>query len=527
MRTWKYLTAALLAGITLPMAAQAQTAASMNRPGPTTLVIGQTADADTFEPAQISSRTVANIAQHIWGTLYRVEADGQIRPYFAESHEVTGNGFEHVFKLKAGLTCHDGEPLTAEDVAFSFTRAADPANRFTGNTPGFVFSSIGFKDAIAMDVTTVKIVLTKNTPVALGLIAEVFLHCKGSYEKMTLEQAARNPVGSGPYRFVEWVRDDRVVIEKVPNYPFRQVNFDRIVWRTIPEASTRTAELLAGNIDIMTNIPPDQIQRINTSGRAQVQAVAGTRRIYVGFNQKERFGNTPGGLAIRKAEVRQAMQYAVDVPTICESLLGTKCERATSLVNPPNGNPNLTPYPFDPKKAEAMLDAAGYPRGRDGVRFELTLQTPNGRYLNDANVALAIGQYLTDIGVKTTVTPMEWASVYVPLIRQRDAGPLFLLGTGGSTWSAVYDMSDISAVDSATNYANWNDDEWFAGWPKIYAAKTDAERQVAVNDMLKVFYERGPWLLLYFQPDFYGVSNRIAWQARRDEKIYIDEARVK
>jgi peptide/nickel transport system substrate-binding protein len=285
--------------------------------------------------------------------------------------------------------------------------------------------------------------------------------------------------------------------------------------------------MLAGNIDIMTNIPPDQIQRINTSGRAQVQAVAGTRRIYVGFNQKERFGNTPGGLAIRKAAVRQAMQYAVDVPTICESLLGTKCERATSLVNPPNGNPNLTPYPFDPKKAEAMLDAAGYPRGRDGVRFELTLQTPNGRYLNDANVALAIGQYLTDIGVKTTVTPMEWASVYVPLIRQRDAGPLFLLGTGGSTWSAVYDMSDISAVDSATNYANWNDDEWFAGWPKIYAAKTDAERQVAVNDMLKVFYERGPWLLLYFQPDFYGVSNRISWQARRDEKIYIDEARVK
>jgi len=97
-------------------------------------------------------------------------------------------------------------------------------------------------------------------------------------------------------------------------------------------------------------------------------------------------------------------------------------------VNPPNAHPDLKPYPYDPKMAEKLLDEAGYPK-KDGVRFEITLQAPNGRYLNDKNVALAVGQFLTDIGVKTKVELMEWASVYTPLIRKKEAGPMFFLGT--------------------------------------------------------------------------------------------------
>ena len=120
--------------------------------------------------------------------------------------------------------------------------------------------------------------------------------------------------------------------------------------------------------------------------------MSGTRRIYIGFNQKDMFANTPGGKAIQDARVRRALQYAVDVPTICEQLLNTTCTRATGLVNPPNAHPDLKPYPYDPKMAEKLLDEAGYPK-KDGVRFEITLQAPNGRYLNDKNVALAVGQY--------------------------------------------------------------------------------------------------------------------------------------
>lgn len=494
-------------------------------PDANTLVVAQSVDASTMDPADISSRTGANIAAHLWGSLVTTTSDGDLLPYFADSWTTSDDGTEITFNLVSGLTCHDGEPLTAVDAAYSFNRAADPALAFTGNTPGFIFSSLGFVEARADSDLDVTIVMDQKNPIALGLIGEVYIHCKDSYEAMSLDQAAVEPIGSGPYRFVEWVRDDRMVIERVEDFVLAQAGFDKIVWRVIPEASTRAAELMAGNVDIIANVSPDQTAAIEGSGKATVQAVSGTRRIYVGFNLRDDFAAaTEGGAAIQKSEVRLALNHAVDVETICLQLLSVACERATSIVNPPNGNPALEPYAFDPELAETMLDDAGYPRGADGVRFTLALQAPNGRYLNDANVALAVGQYLTDIGVETKVELMDFASVFVPLIRAHDAGPLFLLGTGGATWSALYDMADLSAIDAGTNYTSWSNPAWFDRWADVNAAADEAEQRVVINEMLEVFYNDPPWLLMYFQPDFYGVSDRIDWQARRDEKVIVTEA---
>ena len=363
-----------------------------------------------------------------------------------------------------------------------------------------------------------KINLTKKNPVSFGLIAEVFIHCKDSYEAMSLEDAAANPVASGSYRLASWDRGSQVVLEKIKD----PGNFETIVWRIIPEASTRSAELIAGNVDIITNVAPDQLDAVNNSGTAEVKSVQGTRRIYVGFNMREDFATgSEGGAAIQETDVRVALQYAVDVEAICSQLLNFACTRATGLVNPPNANASLEPYPYDPDKAEELLDAAGYPRGEDGTRFEITFQAPRGRYLNDANVALAIGQYLDDIGVKTNVELMEWASVYVPMLSKHDMGPMFFLGSGGGTWSALYDMADLSAVDAGTNYTEWQNPDWFSGWAEIAAATTEEERRAVIDRMLEVFYNDPPWLMLYFQPDFYGVSNRVAFEPRRDEKVYL------
>jgi peptide/nickel transport system substrate-binding protein len=483
-----------------------------------TIVVGISADASTFDPANISSRDNSNIAKHIFGTLYEIDSDGNIVPDLAESYTEAEDGKSYTYTLREGLVCEDGEALTAEDVAYSFNRAGDKANAFTGNTPGFVYSSIQFQGAEAVSEREVKINLGRKNPVSFGLIAEVFIHCKDSYENRTLEEASATPIGSGPYRLVSWERGSQVVLERVKA---DEANFQNIIYRIIPEASTRSAELIAGNVDIITNVAPDQVEAVNNSGNATVKSVQGTRRIYVGFNQRDDFAATPGGEAITKTDVRVALQYAVDVPTICKQLLNFECKRADGLVNPPNDNPNLEPYPYDPAKAEELLDAAGYPRGADGVRFEITMQAPRGRYLNDANVALAIGQYLTDIGVKTNVELLEWASVYVPLISKHDAGPMFLLGSGGGTWSPLYDMTDLAAVDSGTNYTEWDNPEWFKGWEGIAAASTDEERRVIIDQMLEVFYNDPPWLMLYFQPDFYGVSNRIDFTPRRDEKVYL------
>ena len=485
-----------------------------------TIVVGLSTDASTFDPAQISSRDNANIAKHIFATLFKVTYEGEVQPYLVDETSVSEDGLAYTFTLKPGLTCEDGEPLTAEDVAYTFQRAADPENAFTGNTPGFVFTTLGYDSAEVVDDLNVRINVKSKTTLALGMLAQVYIHCKDSYEKMTLEEASASPVGSGSYRMAKWDRGSQIVLEKVKD----PGNFENIIFRVIPEASTRTAELVANNVDIITNVSPDQVQTINDSGSAEVKAVSGTRRMQVGYNLGEAMEGLPGAEEIKDPKVRFALQYAVDVPAICTQLLGAECVRMTSLVNPPNGNPDLEPIPYDPDMAEKLLDEAGYPRGEDGVRFEIKLQGGRGRYLNDANVIQAIGQYLTDVGVKTEVELLEWSSVYVPMLRTKEMGPLFFLGAGGVTWNPLYDMSLFSTPDAPTNYPSWTDQRWFDDLKIAMAADDPEDARDVINRMLKLFYEEGPWLQLYFQPDFYGVSDRIAWEPRRDEEIELFDA---
>ena len=495
-------------------------------PASDTLVIAQAADATSLDPASINSIAADNIAKHLWASLLEITPEGEIVPYLAERYEVSEDGTELTFHLYEGLQCHDGEPLTAEDVVYTFQRAADPANAFTGNTPGFIFNSLGYVDARVDGPLTATIITNQYSAIAAGLIAEVRIHCREGYEAMSLDQASLTPIGSGPYRFVEWIRDERMVLERAPEFTLREAGFDRIVWRVIPEASTRAAELIAGNIDIADAVAPDQIDVVNASGRASVKAVSGTSRVHVGFNMGAAFDDVPGGAqAIRDTAVRVALQYAVDVPTICQTLLATDCERATGMVNPPNDHPSLEPYPFDPERAEQLLDEAGYPRGADGVRFELTLQVPSGRAYTDT--ALAIGQYLSDIGVSTDVELQDFGSVFVPALVGKTAGPLFVVATGGSIWSAQYDMADLRAPDGATNYPSWNNETWFAGWDRLAQTRDAAEQDAIVNEMLEAFYNDPPWLMLYFQPLYYGVSERLDWEPRRDARIVVTNARLR
>jgi len=176
---------------------------ALAQPADNTIVVGLSADINTFEPGNISSRPNSNIARHIFGTLFTIDGDGNHLPDLAESLEISDDGTAYVYTLREGLTCHDGEPLTAEGAAFSFNRVADRDNAFTGNTPGFVFSSIGFESAEALDERRVQINIRQPNPIAFGLIAEVFIHCKDYYENNSLDHLATNPVGSEPYRLAE------------------------------------------------------------------------------------------------------------------------------------------------------------------------------------------------------------------------------------------------------------------------------------------------------------------------------------
>jgi len=524
----------------LPLAVNAQ---MMPAPDDDTLVIAINGEPGSMDPAQVGGATGGSnfrIMMHTFASLYELgQADGAIDPYLAHSFTVSEDGTEWTFHLNEGLTCHDGEPLTAEDAAYSFNRMADPANGFTGNSAGFVVASTGFVEARADSELDVTIVAKKpqNRAMRLGLFAEVLVHCKDSYEAMTPEEASRNVVGSGPYSLSEWVPGEYISMHKVEGFGLRDAGFDELVWRFIPEPSTAVAEVITGNVDIYKEFPPTQADAINNSGLAEGRFFEGTTRIYIGFNLNPDAPfrvETPslGADAIMETDVRVALQYAIDVHAICEQLLLTTCERATSLVNSPNNHPTLEPYPYDPAKAEELLDAAGYPRGDDGVRFSLEMKSRRLTGAMSPEVVLATAQYLTDIGVQTEAIFQESGDWVAELITH-DLGPIYFGRTGGSKWSAQYDMADIPGHEAGcgeaeTNYTHWENDVWCDGWDALPALTADPEAERALEiAMLEEFYRDPPWLMLFAGPRTEAVSNRIEYQSRADYFITAYAARLK
>ena len=533
----------LLLIVVLGLVPLVSTAQSVPTPDDDTIVVVENGEPGSLDPAQVGGATGGSnfrIMLHIFATLYELgQADGAIDPYLAHSFDVSEDGTEWTFHLNEGLTCHDGEPLTGEDVAYSFNRMADPANGFTGNSAGFVNASIGFVEARADSELDVTIIANKpqNRAMRLGLISEVVVHCKDAYEAMTLEEAARNPVGSGPYSMGEWVPGEYIRLNRIEGFPLRDTYFEEIVWRFIPEPSTAVAEVITGNVDILKEFPATQVDAINNSGVAESRSFPGTTRVYIGFQLNPEAGfrvDTPslGADAIMESDVRVALQYAVDVDAICENLLRTTCQRATSLVNRPNNHPTLEPYPYDPMKAEELLDAAGYPRGDDGVRFTLELKARRAVGAAGSDVSLAVAQYLTDVGVSTEAIFMEMADWREQLIFHQ-LGPLYMGTTGGSKWSAQYDMADIpghiaGGAAAETNYTHWDNDVWFDGWDALPALTADPEAERALEiEMLEAFYNDPPWLMLFAGPRLEAVSDRLDYKSRADYFIIVYDAKLK
>jgi peptide/nickel transport system substrate-binding protein len=533
----------LLLIVVLGLVPLVSTAQSVPTPDDDTLVIAINGEPGSLDPSQVGGSTGGSnfrIMMHTFGTLYELgQASGAIDPYLAHSFTVSDDGTEWTFHMHEGLTCDDGEPLTAEDAAYSFNRMADPANGFTGNSAGFVVASTGFIEARADSELDVTIVAAKpqNRAMRLGLYSEVLVHCKDSYEAMTLEEAARNVVGSGPYSLTEWVPGEYISMHKIEGFEQRDAGFDEIVWRFIPEPSTAVAEVITGNVDIYKEFPATQADAISNSGVAEARFFAGTTRTYIGFNLNPDAPfrvNTPslGADAIMETDVRVALQYAIDTDAICENLLLTTCQRATSLVNRPNNHPTLEPYPYDPMKAEELLDAAGYPRGDDGVRFSLEMKSRRLSGAMAPEVVLATAQMLSDIGVQTEAIFQE-SGDWVSELITHDLGPLYFGRTGGSEWSAQYDMADIpghaaGGAAAETNYTHWDNDVWFDGWDALPALTADPEAERALEiAMLAEFYRDPPWLMLFAGPRTEAVSNRIEYQSRADYFITGYAARLK
>ncbi len=462
------------------------------------VVIAQGSDATTMDVNFQSDSVTSSILYNMFDTLLARGPDMKSRPGLALS---ATNLDEKTWelKLRPNVRFHNGEEFTADAVAFSVERAGD-RQRSRQFSRFSAFAAVTPVDPLTVRVTT----KFPYAPLPAILLDAAIVPPKYAREKGDAGFMER-PVGSGAYKFVEWKRDERVVLEAFDGFWGSKARFKRVEFRPIKEDSSRLAALKTGAIDAMTNVPPDQVDSLNRNATYEVRTVPSVRVVYMGIQTfKPPFDNV---------QLRRALNYAVDVDAIIKDLLLGHAFRAPAPITKQyiGFDASIKPYPYDPGKAKQLLTEAGYPNGIDTV-----LNTPAGRFIKDKEVAEALAGQLAKVGIRARVIPDDF-SVFLGKYDKRRFDGLYMQSWGNSSFDAEYTLFPLfSSKGRGYYYKNAEVDRAVDQGRSVFDPK---KRQDAYSDALRTIREDAPWVFLYQQQDLYGVHRGIAWQPRSDESI--------
>jgi peptide/nickel transport system substrate-binding protein len=470
------------------------------------LVIMQGVDANTLDPLMRNSTPEFNINLHIFDMFMNRNSETlEIEPNIVETWEAVDDTTWH-FTLVEGATFHNGDPVDAAAAVFSFDRAAKDKLGEAAVVQSLA-TQVGFVSATAVDEKTVEVKTDKPAAIFPDLLTSFEICPPAVYEDESadnLANVAQTPVGSGPYTFVEWVRDDHVKLEAYPDYWGKKPSIKTVIFRPVPELSARIIALQNDEAQIVVNIAPDAVEQIDSGENTRISSVTGGRIIFVGIRcDKPPFDDV---------RVRQAINYSIDFESIKVALLGGYGERAATIVNPPHQNEAIEPYPYDVEKAKALLAEAGVEPGT-----EITMDAPNGRYIKDSEMAQAIAQGLEDIGFKVNLKVLEWSVYAGELIPSGEPDELFFLGLG-SPFSGEQELFYVHP-DYSLNFTRWQNDEYVDLYDQMTNSLDVAERQDLMNQIQEVVMRECPWIAVWHQVDFYGASKSLEWEARADERI--------
>ncbi|MEO3997916.1 ABC transporter substrate-binding protein [Mesorhizobium sp. CAU 1732] len=381
--------------VTLGPVAHAQTP-------PNVVVVGQIAEPQSLDPHAVTATNDFRILVNMYDGLVRF-ADGtlEVAPALAEEWTISEDGLTYTFDLREGVTFHDGTPFNAEAVKFNFERMIDENHPFhdTGPFPlAFFFSAI--ETVTAVDDTTVEVKLNEPfAPFLSNLAYPTGLMVSPAAVEQHGKDFGRNPVGTGAYKFAEWQSNQRVVVTRNDDYWDGAPALEAVVFRPITDANTRVAEMLAGGLDIMVEVPPDSIGQFRDAPDFQVFEQAGPHVWYVLLNTKE------GPFADQK--IRQAANYAVNKESLVNDVLQGTAEVSTGPVAPAFAwayNEEVEPYAYDPDKAKALLEEAGY----DGEEVTFFVTEGGSGMLDPVAMGTAIQADLAAVGMNVKIETYEW-----------------------------------------------------------------------------------------------------------------------
>lgn len=485
---------AMVAGVVVPAGAQDA------KP----VVIASAEDVTSIDPHLITgNHPTGSVIWSVFDSLVRRNKDGTHDPRLAESWEQV-DPLTWRFKLRQGVKFHNGEPFNAQAVVDNFARS----NTEPYATESQLHDQTGLKEVKAIDEYTVELVTAEPTINMLYWLEEAFIGAPKYMKDTPADVVAANPVGTGPYKFVEWVKGDHITLTANPDYFGGAPAVKDVVFRVVPEISSRVDELLAGSVDVAVGLTPDTAARAN-SATSQVVAVAGLRKMHMGIS----FNGDP---ALKDVRVRQALNHAVDVNTMIETLLLGQTQPMVSVVNPPNNNPALKPFAFDPEKAKALLAEAGV--GNLMVPIHYSTRFPGGKEVSEATAA-----YLEQVGIKSKIEFVEMGQFREMLGKASFPGIYF------QGWAALINPSvelvilTCGHIDNSSGYCNADYDKLVK---EASITADEAKRKELEFKAQEIVWNDAAWLYMWKLPVIYGVSKRVELDVRFDNYIEIYRAKL-
>jgi peptide/nickel transport system substrate-binding protein len=488
--------------------------------GAAELRVGFSTDALTLDPANHRDRETETIIRNLHDGLLTRDSAMKVVPELAESWTAL-DPMTYEFKLRQGVTFHDGSPMTAEDVKFTFDRLVQEGAMEGQTSPRK--SLLGpLKEVRIVDDRTVQMILSEPWPILPAMLPFQEVVSKAHVEKVGANGMADQVNGTGPFRLVDWRKGDSVIMERYDGYyggaadipPAGQACVERVIFKVIPENASRVAALLAGDVHIIDALPTHSINQVDNNPGTHVMSVRGTRSSYIALNnQKPPFDDV---------RVRHAVAHALDRQLIVDRILAGNATLIDGILSPDafGKNTELPAYAVDPEKAKALLAEAGYPEGID-----VTLDAEGA--LKDT--AEAIASLLTKAGIRTKVVVGE-SSQLVARYRTKGEpidGQMWLTSWGnGSLDPADIFVPTHRSADrgNASGYANTELDAL------LDAANTelDQAKRAGLYHQAEAMVNRDlPMVYLWVAKELYGVSDKVTgWQPSADSRVNLHDACV-
>ena len=443
----------------------------------------------TLEPQETTDTDSAAVRYQIYNGLLKMTEEGRAVGDLAAGWEISDDGTVYTFSLRDGVSFHDGTALDAAAVVASFERLL-AEDRDTSASAYFkpIVQSVS-----ATGPLTVEFVLNEPFAPFLNTLAHAAGHIASPVAIEAFgEELGQNPVGTGPYKFVEWVRGERLVLEAFEDYYEGTPPMARLEYRIVPEAATRVALLETGEADVILRVSPDEANRLAGDASIELKTTATARAMFVAINTTRSPFDDP--------RVRQAINYAVDVRTLVDALFGQDIPLLDSPLAPNVfGYVPTFSYGFDPDRARELLAEAGFEPGDITINF----WSPNGRYVQDATVAQAIAQQLEDFGFDVELRLFGDFSEYIQAAFVDDRGDMMLLGWAPSTLEAEGGLYQILHGDRANIFANnsgYDNPDFNRLVEEARAKTTDQDRLDTYAEAQQLVMQDAPWLFLYPQP---------------------------